>query len=124
MNSKIKHLSLCLLKAFFLLTVQYLEFCDQIILLENGKICENGTHSELMQKKGKYAQLIQKMHKEAISVSPAPPPSLPIVDARALRACALSPGHVAGHSKDSREATGRKSGSGRLLGRVSQRKCW
>nr|XP_007990560.2 ATP-binding cassette sub-family C member 11 [Chlorocebus sabaeus] len=49
--------------------LQYLEFCDQIILLENGKICENGTHSELMQKKGKYAQLIQKMHKEAISVT-------------------------------------------------------
>ncbi|KAL4696147.1 hypothetical protein H8957_001620 [Semnopithecus entellus] len=47
--------------------LQYLEFCDQIILLENGKICENGTHSELMQEKGKYAQLIQKMHKEATS---------------------------------------------------------
>ncbi|XP_026312674.1 ATP-binding cassette sub-family C member 11 isoform X1 [Piliocolobus tephrosceles] len=47
--------------------LQYLEFCDQIILLENGKICENGTHSELMQKMGKYAQLIQKMHKEATS---------------------------------------------------------
>ncbi|XP_034796002.1 ATP-binding cassette sub-family C member 11 [Pan paniscus] len=47
--------------------LQYLEFCGQIILLENGKICENGTHSELMQKKGKYAQLIQKMHKEATS---------------------------------------------------------
>uniref|UniRef100_A0A8I3WCH0 ATP binding cassette subfamily C member 11 n=1 Tax=Callithrix jacchus TaxID=9483 RepID=A0A8I3WCH0_CALJA len=45
--------------------LQNLEFCDQIILLENGKICENGTHSELIQKKGKYAQLIQKMHKEA-----------------------------------------------------------
>nr|AAK19755.1 ATP-binding cassette transporter MRP8 [Homo sapiens] len=47
--------------------LQYLEFCGQVILLENGKICENGTHSELMQKKGKYAQLIQKMHKEATS---------------------------------------------------------
>ncbi|PNI64111.1 ABCC11 isoform 8, partial [Pan troglodytes] len=49
--------------------LQYLEFCGQIILLENGKICENGTHSELMQKKGKYAQLIQKMHKEATSTN-------------------------------------------------------
>ncbi|PNJ62440.1 ABCC11 isoform 5 [Pongo abelii] len=47
--------------------LQYLEFCDQIILLANGKICENGIHSELMQKKGKYAQLIQKMRKEATS---------------------------------------------------------
>ncbi|XP_008065706.2 ATP-binding cassette sub-family C member 11 [Carlito syrichta] len=45
--------------------LQYLQFCDQIILLEDGKICENGTHSELIQKKGQYAQLIQKMHKEA-----------------------------------------------------------
>uniref|UniRef100_A0A2K6UA00 ATP binding cassette subfamily C member 11 n=1 Tax=Saimiri boliviensis boliviensis TaxID=39432 RepID=A0A2K6UA00_SAIBB len=44
--------------------LQYLEFCDQIILLENGKICENGTHSELIQKKGQYTQLIQKLHKE------------------------------------------------------------
>ncbi|XP_008579384.1 PREDICTED: ATP-binding cassette sub-family C member 11 isoform X2 [Galeopterus variegatus] len=45
--------------------LQYLEFCDQIILLEDGKICETGTHSELTEKKGRYAQLILKMHKEA-----------------------------------------------------------
>ncbi|XP_057568121.1 ATP-binding cassette sub-family C member 11 isoform X2 [Hippopotamus amphibius kiboko] len=45
--------------------LQYLEFCDQIILLEDGKICEKGIHSELIQKKGQYAQLIQKMHREA-----------------------------------------------------------
>ncbi|XP_004371751.1 ATP-binding cassette sub-family C member 11 [Trichechus manatus latirostris] len=45
--------------------LQYLEFCDQIILLEDGKICETGTHNELIQKKGRYAQLIQRMHKEA-----------------------------------------------------------
>ncbi|XP_007946027.1 ATP-binding cassette sub-family C member 11 [Orycteropus afer afer] len=44
--------------------LQYLEFCDQIILLENGKICEAGTHNELVQKKGKYAQLIQKKNEE------------------------------------------------------------
>ncbi|TKC38026.1 hypothetical protein EI555_016179 [Monodon monoceros] len=46
--------------------LQYLEFCDQIILLEDGKICEKGIHSELIQKKGRYAQLTQKMHREAI----------------------------------------------------------
>ncbi|XP_014644056.1 PREDICTED: ATP-binding cassette sub-family C member 11 [Ceratotherium simum simum] len=45
--------------------LQYLEFCDQIILLEDGKICEKGTHSELIQKQGRYGQLIQKMFREA-----------------------------------------------------------
>ncbi|XP_062965991.1 ATP-binding cassette sub-family C member 11 [Cynocephalus volans] len=45
--------------------LQYLEFCDQIILLEDGKICETGTHKELTEKKGRYTQLMQKMHKEA-----------------------------------------------------------
>ncbi|XP_053762045.1 ATP-binding cassette sub-family C member 11 isoform X2 [Panthera pardus] len=45
--------------------LQYLAFCDQIILLEDGKICEKGIHSELIQKKGQYAQLIQNMQGEA-----------------------------------------------------------
>lgn len=45
--------------------LQYLEFCDQIILLEGGQICENGTHSELMQKKERYAHLVQQMRVEA-----------------------------------------------------------
>ncbi|XP_004417106.1 PREDICTED: ATP-binding cassette sub-family C member 11 [Odobenus rosmarus divergens] len=42
--------------------LQYLAFCDQIIFLEDGKICEKGIHDELIQKKGRYAELIQKMH--------------------------------------------------------------
>ncbi|XP_014306298.2 ATP-binding cassette sub-family C member 11-like, partial [Myotis lucifugus] len=45
--------------------LQYLQFCDQVLLLEDGKICEQGVHSELMQKKGRYAHLIQTMHGEA-----------------------------------------------------------
>ncbi|KAM5262856.1 ATP-binding cassette sub-family C member 11 [Ctenodactylus gundi] len=45
--------------------LQYLEFCDQIIFLEDGTVCETGTHSELIQKKGRYAQLIQKIREEA-----------------------------------------------------------
>ncbi|XP_060041586.1 ATP-binding cassette sub-family C member 11 isoform X2 [Erinaceus europaeus] len=45
--------------------LQYLEFCDQIVLLEDGKICEKGTHIELKQKKGRYAQLIQQVPRKA-----------------------------------------------------------
>uniref|UniRef100_A0A8C0QSW6 ATP binding cassette subfamily C member 11 n=1 Tax=Canis lupus dingo TaxID=286419 RepID=A0A8C0QSW6_CANLU len=55
--------------------LQYLALCDQIIFLEDGKICEKGIHSELIQKKGRYAQLIQKMLGKAtqvISTSPHP----------------------------------------------------
>ncbi|XP_068938918.1 ATP-binding cassette sub-family C member 11 isoform X2 [Petaurus breviceps papuanus] len=46
--------------------LQYLEFCDQIILLKDGKICESGTHDELLKKKGKYSQLIQKICGETV----------------------------------------------------------
>ncbi|XP_015275296.1 PREDICTED: multidrug resistance-associated protein 9-like, partial [Gekko japonicus] len=44
--------------------LQYLEFCDEIILLEDGEIHESGTHTELMEAKGRYAHLIQNLHME------------------------------------------------------------
>lgn len=34
-------------------------FCDTIVLVEDGKILEHGTHAELMQLNGRYAQLYQ-----------------------------------------------------------------
>lgn len=34
-------------------------FCDRIILLENGEIAETGTHSQLMELGGKYAELFE-----------------------------------------------------------------
>jgi len=34
-------------------------FCDRIILLENGSVAEEGTHEQLLNKKGKYADLFQ-----------------------------------------------------------------
>uniref|UniRef100_A0A8D2KST2 ATP binding cassette subfamily C member 12 n=1 Tax=Varanus komodoensis TaxID=61221 RepID=A0A8D2KST2_VARKO len=43
--------------------LQYLEFCDEIILLEDGEICESGTHTELVEADGRYAHLIQNLHR-------------------------------------------------------------
>ena len=34
-------------------------FCNRIILIENGAICEEGTHRELLDKKGKYYNLFE-----------------------------------------------------------------
>ena len=32
-------------------------FCDRIVLLEGGQIVESGTHAELMERGGRYAEL-------------------------------------------------------------------
>ncbi len=34
-------------------------FCDQIFLLENGKLLEVGTHEELLKKNGRYAEMFE-----------------------------------------------------------------
>ena len=34
-------------------------FCNRIILIENGAICEEGTHSSLLSLKGKYYELFE-----------------------------------------------------------------
>ncbi|XP_077085064.1 ATP-binding cassette sub-family C member 12 isoform X2 [Siphateles boraxobius] len=44
--------------------LQYLEFCDEVLLLDNGEIKEAGTHSDLMKAKGRYAHLINNVQME------------------------------------------------------------
>lgn len=38
-------------------------FCDRIVLLEDGRIVEEGTHASLMEKKGRYADLYEMQSK-------------------------------------------------------------
>ncbi|XP_040838073.1 ATP-binding cassette sub-family C member 12 isoform X2 [Ochotona curzoniae] len=41
--------------------LQFLESCDEVILLEDGEICEKGTHKKLMEERGRYAKLIHNL---------------------------------------------------------------
>ncbi|XP_006903270.1 PREDICTED: multidrug resistance-associated protein 9-like, partial [Elephantulus edwardii] len=41
--------------------LQFLESCDEVILLEDGEICERGTHPKLMEQRGHYAKLIHNL---------------------------------------------------------------
>ncbi|XP_033096066.1 multidrug resistance-associated protein 5-like [Anneissia japonica] len=61
----------CILKALKEKTVifvthqlQYLNRCDDVILLKDGYIIEHGTHAELMSHEGDYANLIQTFYSE------------------------------------------------------------
>ncbi|KAM3828790.1 ATP-binding cassette sub-family C member 12-like [Vipera latastei] len=48
--------------------LQYLQFCDQIILLEGGEISESGTHAQLMKAQGHYAQLFYNQRAEDVII--------------------------------------------------------
>ena len=46
-------------------------FCDHILFIENGKIVEKGTHEQLLQNNGSYAELFHiqsKYYQESIEV--------------------------------------------------------
>ncbi|CAN9506875.1 unnamed protein product [Ophioblennius macclurei] len=45
--------------------LQYLEFCDNILVLEDGKVLEAGNHQNLMKFNGRYAQLIRNYQTES-----------------------------------------------------------
>ena len=43
--------------------------CDNILVLDQGKVIENGTHSALMEKGGLYSQLMSQQAKESTHLS-------------------------------------------------------
>lgn len=47
---------------------QYLEFCDDILVLEDGVMLESGDHRALMKANGRYAQLISNYQMEQAKV--------------------------------------------------------
>uniref|UniRef100_A0AAQ5XCT5 ATP-binding cassette, sub-family C (CFTR/MRP), member 12 n=1 Tax=Amphiprion ocellaris TaxID=80972 RepID=A0AAQ5XCT5_AMPOC len=57
-------------KSIILVThqLQYLEFCDDILVLEDGEILEAGNHEGLMAAEGRYAQLISNYKSEQSKV--------------------------------------------------------
>uniref|UniRef100_A0A8C6M5R5 ATP binding cassette subfamily C member 12 n=1 Tax=Nothobranchius furzeri TaxID=105023 RepID=A0A8C6M5R5_NOTFU len=48
--------------------LQYLEFCDDILVLEDGEVLEAGDHQTLMKADGRYAQLIRNYQMEQSKV--------------------------------------------------------
>ncbi|KAM3877094.1 ATP-binding cassette sub-family C member 12 [Diretmus argenteus] len=72
-------------KSIMLVTHQlhYLEYCDEVLVLENGKIQEVGCHQDLMRANRRYAQLMNnylveqsRTQKEKEEVSPQDPAQL------------------------------------------------
>lgn len=53
---------------------QYLEFCDNILVLEDGEIREAGNHQALMKANERYAQLITNYQLEQSEVTLSPNP--------------------------------------------------
>lgn len=51
------------------LVLQYLEFCDEVLLLESGKVKEAGSHSVLMKANGRYAHLLNNYQLEQSEVT-------------------------------------------------------
>ena len=48
-----------ILSVFISHRISFAQFCDKIIFLKNGEITEQGTHEELMQKKGEYRHFFE-----------------------------------------------------------------
>lgn len=48
--------------------LQYLEFCDDILVLEDGELLEAGNHQALMKANGRYTQLINNYQMEQSKV--------------------------------------------------------
>ncbi|KAI3377629.1 hypothetical protein L3Q82_008789, partial [Scortum barcoo] len=78
-------------KSIILVThqLQYLEFCDDILLLEDGEVREAGDHQALVKANGRYAQLIRnyqmeqaKTQKEEDEMSPQDAAQLKEVELR------------------------------------------
>ncbi|XP_041646070.1 ATP-binding cassette sub-family C member 12-like [Cheilinus undulatus] len=53
-------------KSIILVThqLQYMEFCDEALVLKDGMVLETGSHQDLMKAEGHYAELINKHLKE------------------------------------------------------------
>uniref|UniRef100_A0AAQ5Y7H1 ATP-binding cassette, sub-family C (CFTR/MRP), member 12 n=1 Tax=Amphiprion ocellaris TaxID=80972 RepID=A0AAQ5Y7H1_AMPOC len=84
-------------KSIILVThqLQYLEFCDDILVLEDGEILEAGNHEDLMTAKGRYAQLISNYQLEQSKVRVSPEALLwqHYSVSVALRKVAVKPSH-------------------------------
>ncbi len=52
----------------FACVCQYLEFCDNVLVLEDGEVREAGDHQALMKANGRYAQLISNYQMEQSKV--------------------------------------------------------